>query len=47
MSLYQLNRLLRDVNCSSTLAQRCQTEPEPVLGQYDLTPEERDAIKRW
>jgi Aromatic-ring-opening dioxygenase LigAB, LigA subunit len=47
MSLYQVNKLLRDVNCSSALAQRCQTEPELVLGQYDLTPEERDAIKGW
>jgi hypothetical protein len=47
MSLYQVNKLLRDVNCSSALAQRCQTEPDVVLHQYDLTPEERDALKGW
>jgi len=47
MSLYQMNKLLRDVNCSSALARRCQTEPDVVLHQYDLTPEERDALKGW
>ena len=47
MSLYQVNKLLRDVNCSANLAQRCQTEPDVVLHQYDLTPEEREALKGW
>jgi hypothetical protein len=47
MSLYQINKLLRDVNCSADLAQRCQTEPDAVLRQYDLTPEEREALKDW
>jgi hypothetical protein len=47
MSLYQVNKLLRDVNCSNALAQRCQAEPDLVLGQYDLTSEERDALKGW
>jgi len=27
MSLYQVNKLLRDVNCSAELAQRCTAEP--------------------
>jgi hypothetical protein len=47
MSLYQVNKLLRDVNRSVDLAQRCQTEPDVVLHQYDLTPEEREALKGW
>jgi hypothetical protein len=47
MSLYQVNKLLRDVNRSAELAQRCQTELDGVLPQYDLTPEEREAIKGW
>jgi protocatechuate 4,5-dioxygenase alpha chain len=47
MSLYQVNKLLRDVNGSADLAQRCQTEPDVVLRQYDLTPEEREALRGW
>ena len=47
MSLYQVNKLLRDVNRSVDLAQRCQTKPDVVLHQYDLTPEEREALKGW
>ena len=47
MSLYQVNRLLRDVNRSNELAQRCQTEPEAVLQNYDLTPEEQEAVRGW
>jgi hypothetical protein len=47
MSLYQMNKLLRDVNRSVDLAQPCQTEPDVVLRQYDLTPEEREALKDW
>jgi aromatic-ring opening dioxygenase LigAB LigA subunit len=47
MSLYQVNKLLRDVNCSADLAQRCQTEPDVVLHQYDLTSEEQEALKGW
>jgi len=47
MSLYQVNKLLRDVNCSLELAHRCQSDPEAVLQGYDLTAEEREAIKGW
>jgi hypothetical protein len=47
MSLYQVNKLLRDVNLSNELAQRCQSEPEAVLPNYDLTSEEKEAIKGW
>jgi hypothetical protein len=47
MSLYQVNKLSRDMNCSHALAQRCRTDPDALLQSYDLTPEERDAIKGW
>ena len=47
MSLYQVNKLLRDVNCSAELAGRCQTEPDALLQKYELTAEEREAIKGW
>jgi len=47
MSLYQVNKLLRDINRSMELAHRCQSEPEVVLQQYELTAEEQDAIKGW
>ena len=47
MSLYQVNKLLRDMNCSMELANRCQSDPEAVLQQYELTAEEREAIKDW
>jgi protocatechuate 4,5-dioxygenase alpha chain len=47
MSLYQVNKLLRDMNRSMELVRRCQSDPEEVLRQYDLTAEEREAIKGW
>ena len=47
MSLYQVNKLLRDANCNAELAQRCCTEMEAVLQHYELTSEEREAIKSW
>jgi hypothetical protein len=47
MSLYQVNKLLRDLNCSAALAQRCRSDPDALLQSYDLTPEERDAVKGW
>jgi hypothetical protein len=47
MSLYQVNKLLRDVNRSMELANRCQSDPEGVFQQYELTAEEQEAIKGW
>lgn len=47
MSLYQVNKLLRDLNCRTELAQRCRPDPDALLQSYDLTLEERDAIKGW
>lgn len=45
MSLYQVNKVLRDMNCSAALVQRYRAEPDALLQQYDLTSEERTAIK--
>ncbi len=47
MSLYQVNKLLRDLNRSGELVQKYQSDPEAVLQNYDLTPEEREAVKNW
>jgi hypothetical protein len=47
MSLYQVNKLLRDINRSMELAHRCQSDPAGVLQQYELTAEERQAITDW
>ena len=47
MSVYQVNKLLRDVNCSMDLAHRCQSDPDGVFQQYKLTAEEQEAIKGW
>lgn len=47
MSLYQVNKFLRDINCSAALAERCRSEPDAVLSQYQLTEEEREALKHW
>jgi hypothetical protein len=47
MSLYQVNKFLRDINCSADLAQRCKTAPDTLLQRYHLREEERDAIKGW
>ncbi len=44
MSLYQVNKFLRDINRSGAFIQRYQAEPETVLQNYGLTPEEREAI---
>jgi hypothetical protein len=47
VSLYQVNKLLRDVNRSTDVAERCRADPDAVLRHYDLTPEEHDALKTW
>lgn len=47
MSLYQVNKFLRDINCSADLAQRCKTAPDSVLQQYSLSGEEHEALKHW
>lgn len=47
MSLYQVNKFLRDINCSADLAQRCKTAPDTVLQEYTLSGEEHEALKHW
>jgi hypothetical protein len=47
MSLYQVNKLLRDINLSNDLAQRYRSEPEVVLQNYSLTSEEQELIRNW
>ncbi len=47
MSLYQVNKFLRDVSRSATLAQRCQNSLGSVLNDYDLTTQEKVALERW
>jgi hypothetical protein len=47
MSVYQVNRFLRDVNRSAELAGRCTRDMDAVLGEYQLTGEEREALKDW
>ena len=46
MSLYYTQKLLYDLNRDPGLRQRFLDQPEPVLGGYDLTDEERDAFRR-
>jgi hypothetical protein len=47
MSLYQVNKLLRDINLSNDLAQRYRSELEVVLQNYSLTSEEQELIRNW
>jgi hypothetical protein len=47
MSVYQVNRFLRDVNRSVELAGRCTRDIDAVLGDYQLTSEEREALRGW
>lgn len=47
MSSYQVNRFLRDVNRSAELAGQCAMDTGAVLKNYQLTPEEEQALKGW
>jgi hypothetical protein len=47
MSLYQVNKFLRDVSRSAALAQRCRNSLSSVLEDYDLTPQEKGVLERW
>jgi hypothetical protein len=46
MSLYQLQKFLYDINRDSLVQQRCRADLPGVLGQYELTSEERGALAR-
>jgi len=47
MSLYQLNKFLRDVSRSSDFVRRCRQSIESALEGYDLTAEEKGALGDW
>lgn len=46
MSLYYTQKLLYDLNRKGGLRERFLSDPEPVMADYDLTPEERDAFRQ-
>ncbi len=47
MSMYQVNMFLRDVNRSTELARQCAIDIAAVLGNYQLTREEEEALTGW
>ena len=47
MSLYQLNKFLRDLSRSSDFVRRCQSSPESVVDEYELTALEKHALADW
>jgi Aromatic-ring-opening dioxygenase LigAB, LigA subunit len=46
MSRYQVDKLLRDLNRDRELAARWQGDVQSVLGGYDLSAAEREALER-
>lgn len=44
MSLYQLSKVIYELNRDSRLADRFKQDPEAVLSGYDLTAEEHRAL---
>jgi hypothetical protein len=44
MSLYQLQKFLYDINRDAGVQARCRADLQGLLGQYELTSEERDAL---
>jgi hypothetical protein len=47
MSLYQLNKFLRDLSRSSDFVNRCQKSLGSVLDGYELTTQEKRALEDW
>jgi hypothetical protein len=45
MSCYDLSRLLFDLKMKESLYQRALKDFENVIGEYDLTTEEKDALR--
>ncbi|HEX2933125.1 MAG TPA: hypothetical protein VHV54_25580 [Candidatus Binatia bacterium] len=45
MSCYHLSRLLFDLKMNETVYQRSLGDFETVMGEYDLTSEEKDALR--
>ena len=46
MSLYQLSKMLFNLNRDDGLKVRFKAEPEALVAEYDLTEEERGVIYR-
>lgn len=46
MSLYQLQKFLYDINRDATAQARYHVDLEGLLGQYQLTAEERNALAK-
>ena len=44
MSLYQLQKFLYDINRDAGLQAEYRTQPQALLGRYELTDEERAAL---
>lgn len=44
MSLYQLSKLLYELNRNETVKRSFSADPSSVVAQYRLTDEERDAV---
>lgn len=45
MSCYDLSRLLFDLKMNESVYQRSLNEFEAVMGEYDLSAEEKDALR--
>ena len=45
MSCYQLSRLLFDLKMKESCVKRALMDFESVMGEYDLTTEEKDALR--
>lgn len=45
MSLYQMQKFLFDINRDPDLQRRCRTDVAGILGRYELTDEERGALR--
>jgi hypothetical protein len=44
MSLYQLSKVIYQLNRDETLVGKFKQNPQAVVDEYDLTPEEREAL---
>jgi len=44
MSLYVLQKLIRDINRNPAIRERFTAEPDALLADYDLTPQESAAL---
>ena len=46
MSLYAVQKIIYRFNREPVLLERFKADPEPVLKEFDLTQEERDALRK-